>query len=485
MRFAHCFAVAGQAGIFSPGSLLNILSSLKLERIPSVRLGLRQQLLIDVPARSLESMHQQLSALKCDFSPSKVNRPGLISSYSTSGLFLPEQWLRQSVYKDVFDQFERTPDVQVNVMDGQQTFLPVLSGNINWVSSQHPHYWHLALNWPASNDVYRHESLVYTNDIGRVTAAIAGEMKNGNLPAVHDLLRSLISASSLPASSLQMTRRELPQFEGFHFNGSSYWLGIYSRNEQFNVDALMELCTLCLQTGTSEIYVTQWKTLLVRNIESKHHHQWLSLLNRHRINVEHAANELHWQVDDHSEDGLWIKQAVTKQFATKDIRTGGLSFSVQTIRVSEACGAVIVRKQFAMVRNQLRPLDKYDIYFRKDFNINSEAIELYRANVEREHIGTYLLGICKTYLETISIDEQKPVPETRNAITENKKVVHQCGDCLFIYDSAYGDPLSGIGAGVAFDKLPEDYRCSTCDAERSAFIDLPVPATSHQDLREN
>ena len=46
---------------------------------------------------------------------------------------------------------------------------------------------------------------------------------------------------------------------------------------------------------------------------------------------------------------------------------------------------------------------------------------------------------------------------------------YKCVVCGYIYDPAAGDTDSGIEAGTAFDKLPEDWVCPICGAEKDMF----------------
>jgi len=44
-----------------------------------------------------------------------------------------------------------------------------------------------------------------------------------------------------------------------------------------------------------------------------------------------------------------------------------------------------------------------------------------------------------------------------------------CTVCGYVYDPAEGDDVAGIPAGTPFDKLPEDWVCPICGADKSAF----------------
>jgi rubredoxin len=50
----------------------------------------------------------------------------------------------------------------------------------------------------------------------------------------------------------------------------------------------------------------------------------------------------------------------------------------------------------------------------------------------------------------------------------------QCEDCLTVYDPAYGDPVSGVPAGVSFEGLPRDYQCPVCSADKERFAPMSV-----------
>ena len=46
---------------------------------------------------------------------------------------------------------------------------------------------------------------------------------------------------------------------------------------------------------------------------------------------------------------------------------------------------------------------------------------------------------------------------------------YTCTVCGYVYDPAVGDPESGVAAGTAFEKLPDDWVCPVCGAAKDAF----------------
>jgi rubredoxin len=44
-----------------------------------------------------------------------------------------------------------------------------------------------------------------------------------------------------------------------------------------------------------------------------------------------------------------------------------------------------------------------------------------------------------------------------------------CRICGYVYDPAVGDPDNGVPAGTSFEKVPEDWFCPVCGAEKEQF----------------
>ncbi|MFL5288776.1 MAG: rubredoxin [Rhodopila sp.] len=50
---------------------------------------------------------------------------------------------------------------------------------------------------------------------------------------------------------------------------------------------------------------------------------------------------------------------------------------------------------------------------------------------------------------------------------------YECGVCWVVYDPAEGDPVWQIPPGTAFEDLPGEWCCPTCDAPRARFMRVP------------
>ena len=48
----------------------------------------------------------------------------------------------------------------------------------------------------------------------------------------------------------------------------------------------------------------------------------------------------------------------------------------------------------------------------------------------------------------------------------------QCEVCDYIYDPEKGDPDNDVDPGTPFDKLPDNWVCPVCGAEKDAFVKI-------------
>ena len=490
MRRAFQLKVNFTGGIVSPGYLYNLLQGLQEAGLTEVRFGLRQQLLIDVSAKEYDKVSASLSALQIEYEVNEDRHPNISSSYPAAEIFIKKSWLAEGVYKDIFDLFDYKPKLKINITDCNQTFTPFFTGNLNWIASPDNHFWYLVIRFPKTNTLYQWKDLIYTNGIAKLSAAIEQAIlqensvfyNNSNADGnyLYAVITAAASFTSKPATEkLVLPSFKLPYYEGYNDYGNKSWLGIYRRDEMFAIDFLKDICRICLETKAGELYTTPWKSIIIKGIEEKHRPLWGFILGKYRINVRHASNELNWQVEDGNHDGLSIKRQIIRQFDKDDVRTFGLCFAVKTQPNAGVFGSVLIRRRYAMIRRQLKPLDKYDILYTEDFNPNSKEYILFRGAVEKEHLGIYIIALCKYYYELEDKNELLPGSSyTTTSVKEKKaaekKIYHQCPHCLTVYDDALGEAESQISAGTLFDALPETYCCPLCEAPKKHFIETEM-----------
>ncbi len=484
MSYAATIKINFCGGIISPGDLYNILVAVDKAGVLQVRFGLRQQLLIDADKLGAGLIKQELDRLDLKYEYNSDVYPNVVSSYPAEEVFITNTWLSEGVYKDIFDLMDYRPRVKINVSDSNQSFTPLLTGNINWVASPAAQqFWHLFIRFPKTNVVYEWKDMVYTNDVARMSKQIETlifenkeKFYDNKLVSGADLYELIQAQSYITKpvdTSLKLPSFNLPYYEGLNRYNNKYWLGIYRRDELFAVNFLKDLCMLCLQTKIGLLCSTPWKSLIVKGIEEKDRQQWNNLLARHQVNVRHAANELNFQVEDNSKEGVALKSYLVKYLSQDDIRTFGVCIGIKTRLKSEVFSSVLVRKRPLLSIGKWGFFYLYDILIAKDFNPNERTgVVFSKSNLKiwlPEQMRRAILEFYEYQSKALKMPEKKR-SKKEIAVTEKKnEFVYQCSDCMSVYDELTGEPDNSIAAGTLFGQLPETYTCSVCEAKKEIF----------------
>ena len=383
MKNINTIKINFKGGIILPDDLYNILLAASKSSILYVRFGLRQQLLFDVEVEELNAITGELNMLGIGYELNKEEHPNVVSSYPAEEIFIINTWLTENIYKEIFDRFDYSPRLKINVSDSNQSFTPLLTGNINWVASpSEKNYWHLFIRFPKTNIVYEWKDIVHTESIIIMSKSIEGIILEqsakfyDNNTANGDELYELVTGKfdTRPAeASLALPPFKLPYYEGLNRYSTKYWLGIYRRDELFSIKFLKEVCMLCLNTGIAELCSTPWKTIIIKGIEENNRKDWNTLLDKYQINVRHAQNELNFQVDDNSLEALKLKQHLVKYLNNDDTRTFGVCIGIKTKRKSEVFSSILVRRKPLIQVGKWGLFYLYDILCAKDYNPNERT----------------------------------------------------------------------------------------------------------------
>ena len=162
MKAINTIKVNFKGGIIPPARLYNILVAAAKSGLLNVRFGLRQQLLLDVTIGRLDELTAELEKLGITFELGNQEYPNIVSSYPAEEIFIKDTWLTENIYKKIFQSFAHKPQLKINISDSNQSFTPMLTGNINWVASpDEMHYWHLFIRFPKTNIVYNWKDIVH------------------------------------------------------------------------------------------------------------------------------------------------------------------------------------------------------------------------------------------------------------------------------------------------------------------------------------
>lgn len=485
MKETYNIKVNFPGGIISPGDLYNLLIAAGNAGISKVRFGLRQQLLIEVSMEELQTLCDEIESLGISYEIDKDEFPNVVSSYPAEEVFITQTWLSEGVYKDILDLMDYKPRLKINISDSNQSFTPMLTGNINWVASlTSMHYWHLFIRFPKTNVICEWDQLVYTNDVARLSKHIealifAHKGKFYDTPvvdskALFDLVESENYITKLSEAPAKLPAFNLPYYEGLNSYQDKYWLGIYRRDEFYSIFFLKEFCQLCLQTKIGQLCSTPWKTLIVKNIEVKDRSRWNNLLAKHQVNVRHAANELNFQVEDNCKEGLDLKNYLLRHLNNDDTRTFGICIGIKTRKKSEVFSSILVRKRALLTIAGIGLFNVYDILCAKDFNPNERTGSIYSRGNPKFLLAEQLRrAILSFYTHTQALQRDLPEIKTQRkhagSLQHKTEYVYQCTHCLSVYDEKAGDSLNDIAPGTIFEELPKDFGCALCEASKDEF----------------
>jgi len=113
----------------------------------------------------------------------------------------------------------------------------------------------------------------------------------------------------------------------------------------------------------------------------------------------------------------------------------------------------------------------YNVLFAKNFDPNTKEYIVHAQDVDKQELPSILIELSKKYFDELG----NPVLEVSTTAAKKEikeQDIHQCQECLTLYNSEYGDVTQGIEKGVLFKDLPEDYHCSLCESPKSNFMDF-------------
>ncbi|GAB3008538.1 hypothetical protein GCM10027051_06120 [Niabella terrae] len=474
-----------KGGIISPGELLILLETAEALGARQAGFGLRQQLYLELATGVVTEFKSRLSDLKLVIEENADAYPNIVSSYPAEEVFIQQSWLSEGVYKDILDELDHRPRLKINISNSNQSFTPLFTGNINWVAAPGTaHFWWLFIRLPRSNDVYQWDQMVYTNDVARLSRELESRYFAQPHPAGSDEAAAAALMATMdqegynlkPVSgTMQLPPFNLPYYEGFNRHNSRYWLGVYRRSEMFPLAFLKELSQLCLQTKIGEICSTPWKSIILKGIEGRDKPRWSDLLDRYEINMRHAANELNFQVQDNDPAARRLKQRIVRRFNDWDLRSFGICLGIKTQPKTEIFSSILIRRK-PLLRLFGKPVFwLYDILCARDFNPNERTENIFISNITRPYLAAELANAVRWfYKKRMEQQRQASPPETAKPRVEPITLipVHQCPDCLTVYDPQYGDPDRQVAAGTPFTALPAAYACPVCGTAASGFLPL-------------
>lgn len=468
-----------KGGLVSPADLLKIMEASKKAGNNYIMFGSRQDILFPAAEPEQKVVKAVLKNTDLEFditSSSKLQDPvkmhNIASSYVGVNMMETTWWLKEDVYHYILDSIDYQPMLKVNIVDPIQSLVPLFTGHLNFIASREENYWYLYVRKKdESEQLVCWPELIHGNDIAWVAKQVEEVFRIQPKIDADKLLTSIQERSRIKAKtiteSLKLPTALFPYYEGLNaMLNNLYWLGLYWRNNRFDIAFLNAACRLCQKTNVGKISITPWKSFVVKGIRSQDRIYWEKLMGRFGINLRHSSLELNWHLPAFDKEALELKQYLVRELDQQDISTHGLTLTIKNDPKMLLFTSVVIEKRGDYDSNGE---NLYNILYARHFNPNNTEYFIYAKKLKKEKLPAFLIELSKIYFR--QLDEKG---HTNKMALVNNGDIHdissyQCTRCMTVYDKKFGDPEADIKAGTPFSELPDTYKCPVCSNDKKDY----------------
>lgn len=464
-----------KGGILSPADMLKIMDISRALGNRFVLFGSRQDIMFPSNGADEKELDRRFREIHIDYelgSDSSVYQ-NIVSSYVADNVVDTTNWVKEDTYHFVVDNFDYKPKIKINIVDPVQSIIPLLTGEINFIASKEENYWYMYLRDPRKgNAVECWPKLIFTQDIAKVSKALEELFLNFQPFGLDELFVILqgkmrINYRAL-TEKLKFPETTFPYYEGLNaMVNNQYWLGLYWRNNHYDIDFMTAACRLCQETNIAKINIIPWKAFIIKGIKASDRIRWEKLMGKFGINERHSSLELNWHLPVIDADALELKRFLVRELDQQDISTHGLTFTIKTKRDMFLFTSIVIERS-----TQHESSERYNIKYAKNFNPNNITYLTYARDVKKEIIPTLLIELSKLYYRQLNPEKEQQSDDAKAEKVISAITSYQCSNCLSVYDKRYGDAFANIAPGVAFEDLPETYKCHVCDSPKKYFVAL-------------
>ncbi|WP_298493713.1 rubredoxin domain-containing protein [uncultured Algibacter sp.] len=457
-------------GVLSPAELKYICEAAEALGLDTISFGSRQDIIF--PETIDESKFKQFDKIQF-VKPKRDGIENIVSSYVSAEILQSTSWLTSDRYLYVLEQFKHNPKLRINVIDPKQRLVPLFTGNVNFIASDHEDYWYLYLRLPGWEKTLMYPALIYSWDMEKIEFAIESILieEPETIETVFDLVNDAVDTNNRTVDKpLEVPFYPFPYYEGMNRIGTDrYWLGLYWRNNRYDIPFLKAMCELCSDNKIGKISITPWKSFIVKGIPLQSKLNWEKFLGKYGINVRHSMLEMNWHLPVNDKDALSLKKYLVTNFDQNDISTYGLTFGITSYDSDtyNFTSIVIEKNRQPEAIGGFKIRDTYNLLYAKNFDPNTRKYIMHVQDVDKVELPGLLMELSQLYFEQLGTDKEEDV---QSIIKETKEEeVYQCSECKTMYSEVYGDITQNIEPKTSFESLPETYECSLCEAPKSSF----------------
>lgn len=467
-----------KGGILSPADMLKIMDISRKLGNKYVLFGSRQDIMFPSNGTDDLTLEASFRSMGIDYElGSDVSvYQNIVSSYVAVHVTETTNWVKEDTYHFVIDNFDYRPKIKINIVDPVQSLVPLFTGELNFVASKQENYWYLYIR--TGNQIECWPKLIFTQDIAiisRILEELILSFTNITVEELFVIVQSRKRINYSPITEvLKFADTSFPYYEGINamLNGL-FWLGLYWRNNQYDIDFMSATCRLCQETNIAKINIIPWKAFIVKGIKSTDRIRWEKLMGKFGINERHSSLELNWHLPVIDTEALDLKRFLVRELDQQDISTHGLTFTIKTHRDMLLFTAIVIEKNVEMENSE-----RFNILYAKNFNPNNITYRSYAHGIRKEAIPALLIELSKLYFRQLNPEREQLSGAVKTPHVNGVVSSYQCSNCLTIYDKKYGDPFASIPPGVSFEQLPDTYTCHVCDSPKRDFT--PIKDNSHK-----
>lgn len=463
-----------KGGFLSPADLLKIMELSRSLGNRSILFGSRQDIMFPSQGANESQLTAAFKEIGIDYEVAGDQSiyQNIVTSYVAVNVIETTPWVKEDTYNVLIDSFDFRPKLKINIVDPVQGIVPLLTGELNFIASKEENYWYLYIRDPRKGNVIEcWPRLIFWQDIPKICRELESiflELSPFTTEMLHMVLKNNnIRINYKPITEkLSLQHHAFPYYEGLNaMQNNQYWLGLYWRNNQYDIEFLSAACRMCQETNIGKVNIIPWKAFIVKGIRSSDRLRWEKLMGKFGINERHSSLELNWHLPVIDAEALELKRFLVRELDQQDISTHGLTFTIKMHREMFYFTSIVIEKV-----NENPAGDLFTILYARNFNPNTITYLPYAKNVRKETIPALLIELSKLYFRQLNPDRETTEGRpNETSVGHVSKLVYQCPNCLTIYDERYGDQGSGIAAGTPFESLSDSYQCHVCGSEKKYF----------------